>query len=220
MKWSHVAFLSILICSLALAGDKPSTQPTRPRDIAGVGGRMLKRDGGAGQKPTQDEINAAMAFVKENAPNHYQLFNRLPENSPRRERAQGLMVMRYRNLMRMKENNPDAYQAMLDQWKLEDQAIDDARSIKEGKPDADVRLREVCRQMVEKSLDERRARIAKLRTALDEQQKQLEKDEENKENVIAQLVNETQRKFERLFDVPDRDRGAAPQPNDVNALQK
>jgi hypothetical protein len=221
MKRTHVAFLSLLISPLAMAADKPSTQPVRPRDVAGVGGRILKHDGMLpGQKPTQEEIDAAMAFVKENAPNHYDLFNRLPENSPRRDRAQQLMVMRYRNLMRMKDNNADAYQAMLDQWKLEDEAIDDARAIKEGKPDSDVRLREVCRQMVQKSLDDRRARIEKLRSALDDQQKQLDKDEQNKETVIAQLVNETQKKFERLFDIPDHDHGAAPQPNDVNALQK
>ena len=222
MKWTHVAFLSLMICPLAMAADKPATQPARPREGAGMGGgRMMKRDGMLlNLKPTQEEIDAAMAFVKANAPNHYELFNRLPENSPRRDRAEQLMVVRYRNLMRMKDQNPDVYQALLQQWKLEDEAIEEARAMKEGKKDADVRLREVCRQMVQKSLDERRARIEKLRATLDEQQKQLDRDEQNKDNLMAQLVTETQRKFERLFGGPDRERGQAPEPNDVNALQK
>src|SRR5207249_4920132 len=115
-----------------------------------------------------------------------------------------IMVNRYRNLMRMQEQNPEAYEAMLAQWKLEDQAIGFARALKEGKPDADVRLREVVRQMVERSLRERRARIEKLRKALEEQQKQLDQDEQNKDQTIAQQITKTENEFDRMSRAKDR----------------
>src|SRR5205823_9112592 len=130
------------------------------------------------------------------------------------------------NLMRMKEQNPDAYDAMLEQWKLEDEAVGFAQAMKENtQRDADVRLREVVRRMVQKSLDIRRERIDKLRKLLDEQQKQLDQDEQNKEQLMKQQVAEAVNKFERLFGTGGKDHGPVDQGDgrdgkDVNALTK
>ena len=221
MKWTHVALIAVAVLPLTLLADEPSTQPSRP-----YAGRMqgMKRDGFMPNvKPTKEELDEAMAFMKDNAPVHYELLNRLPEDAPRRNRAGQLLVMRYRGLMHLKDQNPEAYEAMLHQWQLEDEAMGDARALKEGKPDADVRLREVARRIVQNGLDDRRARIDKLRKALDQQQKQLDQDEQNKDQLMTQLVTDTENKFERLFGGKDRgpvDQGDKPDGKEINALQK
>jgi hypothetical protein len=229
MKWITALLLALVLSpSMALA-EKPSTQPSRPGKGEGAYARQqnMKRDGFMpGMKPTQAELDEALAFMKDTAPHHYELFNRLPEGGPRRARAEQIMVMRYHNLMRMKDQNPDAYDAMLEQWKLEDEAIGYAQAMREKtQPDADVRLREVVRQMVQKSLDVRRERIDKLRKLLDEQQQQLDQDEQNKEKLMKQQVAEALNKFERLFGIGGKDRGPIDQSDghdgkDVNALTK
>lgn len=231
MKWIHLVLLATLILPTTLFAERPSTQPARPFGKGdGQFGKMPpKRDGFApGLKPTQEELDEALAFVKDTAPNHYRLFNRLPEGGPRRMRAEQIIVMRYHNLMRMKEQNPEAYDAMLGQWKLEDDAIGYAEAVKnKSQPDAEVRLREVVRQIVQKSLDLRRERLDRARKSLDEQQKQLDEDEQNKDQLMKQQFTEAVNKFERLFGGGPKDRGPGPgdqgdRPDgkDVNALQK
>jgi hypothetical protein len=221
MKFTLVALIAVFVLPLTVKADDPATQPSRP-----MGARMreFKRDGlMPGAKPTQEEIDEAMAFMKDKAPNHYELFNRLPQDSPRRNRAEQILVMRYRNLMRVKDQAPEAYDAMLRQWQLEDQAIGFAREIKEGKqPDADVRLREVVRQMVQKNLDDRRARIERLRKEVDDLQKQLDQDEQNKTQLMSQLVTDTQNKFERLFGLKEHGGGQdhPDKPQEIDALPK
>ena len=228
MKWITALLLALLLSPLMALAEKPSTQPSHPGKGEGGFARQQKRDGFMpGMKPTQAELDEALDFMKDTAPHHLELFNRLPEGGPRRAHAEQIMVMRYHNLMRMKDQNPDAYDAMLEQWKLEDEAIGFAQALREKtQPDADVRLREVVRRMVQKSLDVRRERIEKLKKLLDEQQKQLDQDEQNKEKLMNQQVAEALNKFERLFGTGGKDRGPIDQGDgfngkDVkNALQK
>jgi hypothetical protein len=226
MKSIHLVLLAILVAPMTALAERPATQPSRPFAGKAEGGyaKMPKRDGFMpGMRPTTQELEEAMSFVEKNSPNHFNLFNRLPEGSPRRARAEQLMVMRYHNLMRVKEQNPEVYDAMLQQWKLEDEAVGYARAMKEHtQPEANVRLREVVRRMVQMSLDQRRERIDRLRKALDEQQKQLEQDEQDKDKLMEQQAREAVNKFERLFG--GKDHGAdAPEPAEgggVNALTK
>jgi hypothetical protein len=230
MKWITAFLLALLLSPLMARAERPSTQPSRPGKGEGAFARQqnMKRDGFApGMKPTQAELDEALDFMKDTAPHHLELFNRLPEGGPRRARAEQIMVTRYHNLMRMKEQNPDAYDAMLEQWKLEDEAIGFAQAVREKtQPDADVRLREVVRRMVQKSLDVRRERIEKLKKLLDEQQKQLDQDEQNKDQLMKQQIAEALNKFQRLFGVDGgKDRGPIDQGDghdgkDVNALTK
>ena len=63
---------------------------------------------------------AKLAFVEKNFPNHFDLFNRLPKDGPfRNNMVLPKMVQKYRQLMRMEEQNPEAYQVMLTQAKFE-----------------------------------------------------------------------------------------------------
>ena len=150
--------------------------------------------------PTQDEIDATLKFTQENFPNHYSFFAKLPQNGPFRNKvAIPKMVERYRMLMRMQENNPEAYSAMMQQGKLQDDALGFARDLKSGASDAEAKLRDSITNMVEQSLTDRRTRIMKLRRMLDEQQSKLEQDERNRDKLITEQIDKTEKEADRML---------------------
>ena len=134
MKLTTLALAALLAFPIAAQAQKtePKPNPNRDRpermDKPGPGAR--KADGFMpGRQTTQQEIEQTLAFVKENFPNHHALFSRLPENGPLRRAAENKMTNSYRQLMRMEDQNPDAYKALLSQAKFEDQALGLARDL-------------------------------------------------------------------------------------------
>src|SRR5437867_7337971 len=93
------------------------------------------------------------------------------------------MVQKYRQLMRMEEQNPEAYQVMLTQAKFEDEALGYARD------KDDAKLRDVAHRMIQKGLEDRRERIEKLEKILDDQKQKLSEDEQNADQLVAQQVD-------------------------------
>ncbi len=227
MNLKSLALLAILAVPLTTLADKPSTQPSHPFASKGdpVFGRALNRRDGMNQqmpKPTQQEIDDTLAFVQKNFRNHYELFSRLPKDGPFRNNVVlPRMVNRYRQLMRIQDQNPEAYQSLLSQARFEDQALGLARDKNEGKPEADAQMRDVVRQMIKQGLDDRRDRIDKLEKALEEQKKKLEEDEQNQDQLVSDQVDRTTTEFNRMFRGVDRDNsGTAPDTGGVNALTK
>src|SRR5581483_5909266 len=186
MKLTSAFVLVLLFAPLASAADKPSTRPFFPRQEFGRAARL---------KATQPEIDETLPFVKDNFKNHYDLFSRITPGTPFYNMAVNKMVNRYRQLMRMKDQNPDIYDAMLKQAKSEDNALGFAKNLADKLPDADVRLREAVRVMVDQGLDERRQRIQKLRELLDEQEKKLKEDEDNRDQTIASQIDRIKEEY-------------------------
>jgi hypothetical protein len=182
-----------------------------------------RRDGMVPPKPTQQEIDDALVFIQKNFPNHFEMFNRLPKDAPfRNNMVLPRMVQRYRQLMRIQDQNPEAYGAMLRQAQFEDEALGYARDITERRPDAEVRLKEVVRRMIQRGLDDRRERIERLERALAEQKQKLAEDEQNKDDLIAQQIDRTQNEFQKMFRGKDRgafDGNDGRDGKDINALQ-
>lgn len=233
-KFTTFALLAALAAPLVTLAEKPSTQPSQMagpmRPFGGKGdpvfGRMGRREGNP-PRPSTQEIDETLTFIEKNFPNHFEMFSRLPREGPFRNNVVlPRMVQRYRQLMRMQDQNPEAYDAMLRQAQFEDEALGYARDIKERTakdphPDAEVRLKEVVRRMIQRGLDDRRERIERLEKALADQKQKLADDEQNKDQLIADQVDRTQTEFEKMF--RGKDRGAtfdATDAKDVNALQK
>ena len=101
--------------------------------------------------------NGALNYMRLNFPNRFDLFSRLPEKGPYRNNVVlPRLVQRDHQLMRMQDQNPEVYDVVLQQAKLEDDVLGWAKAKSEGKPDAEVRLHESVRRMVQHGLDERR----------------------------------------------------------------
>jgi hypothetical protein len=150
--------------------------------------------------PTQDEIDATLKFTQENFPVHYSFFAKLAQNGRFRNKvAIPRMVERYRTLMRLKEISPDAYAAMMQQAKLQDDALGLARDLKNGSAAAESKLRESISSMVDQSLSDRQARIMKLRRMLDEQQAKLDQDQRNRDKLVAEQIDKTEKEAERML---------------------
>lgn len=239
MKLKTLLLVPMLALAVPARADGPTSQPsatTQPSAAGpvrregksdngmggGSGGRMGRRDGYMpGAKPTQEEIDDTIAYVKANFPNHYELFSNIPENAPFRKVAIQKMVNRYRQLLRMQDQAPEAYDAVLRQAKFEDDAIGFARDADQNKPDADVRLREVVRRMIERGLNERKDRIAKLRSALSEQEKKLKEDEDAQEKLITDQIVRTRQEYQRMLRPKDRsDADPADGSREINAMRK
>jgi hypothetical protein len=231
MKIRIALILALLVPAFSFA-ERPTTQPNRPLKD-GVFGRFPRHENfGPGGKPTQDEIDATIAFAKDKFPNHYDLFSHIPEGTPFHNIVVTKMVVRYRQLMRMQDQNPEVYDAMLKQAQAEDEALGYAREMAAHAADADtklkdaaeVRLHEAIRAMVDRGLQERRDRIEKLRLQLDDQEKKLNEDEANRDNVIASQIDRIQQEYQRMVQGPRRggldNKGDAPQGKEIDALQK
>jgi hypothetical protein len=227
-----VPVVSFPVTSSAEKPDKPTTQPARP--FGRFEGPMGKiGPGRQGQfngpiKYTPEEFDTAREFAQKNFPSFYDMFTQLPEKGPMRNALAQRMVGRYRNMMRMQDQNPELYTTMLDQAKLEDKAIGYAREMRNAKTDAakadaKAKLDNTVAQIIDQSLTERQQRIEKLRSLLDDQEKKLKEDQDNKDQLIAQQINHTQQEFDRMLRGNLRGPGAdggAPAPDNVNALQQ
>lgn len=220
-----LSLFSVAVCASAApttapsesaAPAAPSTQPSRPMPGAREGhitrGEVFRGNGNSANPnlnpadstqthpPTQEEIDATLKFTQENFPVHYSFFAKLSENGRFRNKvAIPRMVERYRSLMRLKESSPDAYAAMMQQAKLQDDALGFARDLKTGSAAAEAKLRDSISSMVDQSLSDRRERIMKLRRMLDEQQAKLEQDERNHDKLVEAQIDKTEKEAERML---------------------
>jgi hypothetical protein len=233
-NWIRLTLLGVMVFPLIASAEAPSTRPSTQPATRPTGGpnrpegafrprrdalREAMRDGLPPKPPTPDEIEAATKFCQENFPNHYGFFARLPENGQGRRFVIPKMVQRYRMLMHMQENNPDAYKAMLEQSKIQDQALGYARDLFNEKPGAESKLRESIRQMVDKGLTDRQERIMKLRRMLDEQERKLKQDQDNRDKMVDEQIDKTKKEADRMLKGKDgpataenTDKAAPPEP--------
>ena len=218
--------LAIPMISVAQKADKPGNPQRGPYRPDGPGNKLPKAGMfGPPVKFTPEELDTAREFARKNFPSFYEMYSRLPENGPMRMNMSQRMVGRYRNMMRMQEQNPELYDTMLSQARLEDEAIGYAREMRNGKTEtakaeAESKLRKTVAQIIDKNLSARQQHIEKLRAMLAEQERQLKDDQDNKDQIIAQQIDRTQKQFDGML--RGNIRGPAPGqvPDGVNTLQQ
>jgi hypothetical protein len=133
---SKLALLVVLLAPVVSFGekpdktDKPTTRPFANRQDYLPRPPRPGRDFTAGPKPTKEELDSATDFAKKNFPVFYDMYTRLPENGPMRAALMQRMVGRYRNMLRQQEQNPELYDALLSQAKLEDEALGYLRELR------------------------------------------------------------------------------------------
>src|SRR5207248_7360713 len=99
-----------------------------------------------------------------------------------------------------KDQDPDMYEQLLKEAKLEDDAINLVKASRGGDSGAESDLRENARQLVELSLETRQARIAKLEQALKDQKDQLAFDLDHKAERIDEKVKNLKKQFSGALD--------------------
>ena len=129
------------------------------------------------------------AFMKETFPVRYHFYEMMPEDRPAKKRIAQVMVQKYRQFRHMQETQPDAYEAMLKQEQLRDQAFGYARDARAGNAEAEDKLRMAVTAMVDLNLQERQARIEKLKKTLDEMMQQFSDDQAHREQKIDDQID-------------------------------
>jgi hypothetical protein len=185
----------------------------------GMGG--MKRDG-MGPRVTPQEADDIADFLKKERPNLYKLYQRIPEGRPMKMMVLQRFANRYRQLTRMEDQNPDGYQAMMQQEHLRDEALGYAMDVREGKEGAEQRLAQTISQMVEKNITERQQQIMKMERTLEELKARLKEDQDNKQKVIDQQVAQTKQEMDKMLRGIERGQGKDPADanKEINALQR
>jgi len=236
MNLKRVALITLLSAPMVWAVDRPSTtqpsqpaQPTRPfagrPDGPGAGRMGMKRDG-VSPRITPQEADQIAEFLKKERPNLYKLYQRIPEDRPMmRMGVLQRWAPRYRQLMRMQDQNPDGYEAMMRQERLRDDALGFALDMRDGKEGAEQRLVQSISQMVEKNITERQQQVMKAERQLEELKARLKEDQDNKQKVIDDQVAQTKTEMEKMLrgiersQGKDKEKDPATGNSEINALQ-
>lgn len=213
----------------------PSTQPTTRPDRRDRGGenrdearesRSRERQGGymmprAGDNyrneelPTEEEWAEIIDFMKTSSPVRLEMYEKLAETfkDSVNERpiigARKRMAGRYRDLMMMKERHPDMFEFALKQTVLEDQILGLMREIRDGGENEprSKKFRELVTAYVDNFLNEREARLKRLREMVERDTKSIEKDRGRMDELVDKQSEKFEKEMSRLIDFwedPDR----------------
>lgn len=218
---------------------EPSTQPTtRPdrrergwdmRDVLEArqqrgGGFMTGRGGDYRNEeiPTEEEWDEIVEFMRQNSPVRLELYDKLA-GSVNRGRGEGLaerfvqgarrrIAGRYRDLMAMKDRHPDMYEFAFKQIVLEDQILGYMRDLRETPENEALRekLRGKVADYVDNFLDEREARLKRLKEMVERETQTIQKDRASLDDLIDKQSEKFEREMARLLDFWE-DPGAAMQ---------
>ena len=194
------------------AGERDESSPRNGRLSVGPFGDgrglppYLRNDPRISQEPPdEDEWDAIAAFMETNAPHRWSIYRRFEEQAVSDGRPSMIlnnlrkrMAIRYRMLSVLKQDQPDLYEFVIRQAKLEDQAIETMAAIRERPDDLSARdrLRQLAEQFIRNTLEERQTRIERLRRALAQEEDALRRDRED----IHPLVERILQRFEEEAD--------------------
>jgi hypothetical protein len=201
MKLWITGFCILAFVAVAVRADQPATRPTTPNDVRsferqpgyeGGGGRRM---GGGPRRlaeplPTDAEWGEISAFMKEHSPERLNAINSLPDGV-RRDNLKILLNREYKNFQRIKVDQPEVGQLMIKRLDLEDRVFKLANDVRAERAHGDPRLNS-DKQSLEKtvgdwidaSFKEREARVARLKTALADEEDKLERDRANREQLV------------------------------------
>jgi len=104
---------------------------------------------------------------------------------------------RLRQMIRIKEQDPELYMRMVHQFELQDQAIGMVRKSKAGEPPT-KELRDLVTELVHTGISLRQQRIAKLEKQLDTEKQKLENDQKNEQKLIDQQIESLRKEGREL----------------------
>jgi hypothetical protein len=177
--------------ALAAPGDVRRGGPMRG---AGPGGSASAAAADQPLQPpaTPEETHDAEVWAKQMFPVRYAFYDLVPEGRPAKRQMTQNMVRHYRLFRRIQEQQPDLYDFMIKQEQLRDQALGLARDARRGNADAESKLRETVTQIYDLNIQEREARIERLKKNLDSMESQLSTDREQRDQKITEQIRKLQ----------------------------
>lgn len=170
--------------------------------------------GGFWQEPTPEQWERALGFLRQNAPRRLEVYERAfaewreqnpttqPSDLPRSIRgARARIYWRIRMLQALEERDPPLYELELRLFRLEDEiigAMSDARRAREAGDEAGAsaaadQARQAVQAYAQGVLEQREARIARLRQELAREEQRLEADRANIEQLVERLMERFRR---------------------------
>lgn len=146
---------------------------------------------------SDQEWAEVQTFLRDHSPYRLELLQRVPENTRTYHRLRGMIVNRYRHLERVRQQDTRAYELMLAQFALEDEALRLASELRSAPPSEQERIRDELRQiaveLVQSSIQERKRRLEELERAIQEERARLQADQQDVqalvESRLEQLIN-------------------------------
>jgi hypothetical protein len=188
----------------------PTTRPARSGGISG--GTPVGAAGGGSGAPlrnffrgpppplTDKDLADAEQFIKDNLPNRYRLLSGLPRDLPVRRKAIELAAAKYRFMIRIRETDPDLFDAYLQQEKLRDRAVGLVEEYRKGDAAADEELRRTVADLVDAGLRERQTRIDRLEKQLADLKQQLAHDQGRRDALAEEEVRKIRNQTNALLD--------------------
>lgn len=183
----------------------------RPGMGMGPGRWMGGRLNPAAWSPMEWEETAA--FLKEHSPKRLEVLNSLDENG-RKIRLRTAFINTYRNIQRLKKDDPDLVGAVIKRVELEDAVfaisgqIREAKRKGEGTRQGNLRadLSQKLNELVDTNIKERQLRIARLERTLKQERERLEGDQKSRDQLVEKRLN-------NLIDgrLGDEEHGQAPE---------
>jgi hypothetical protein len=212
MNWLAIVTVTTALCGGMVSGvmgqDAPTTQPEESENelrqdmMRSYGRSFMGRWGGPGGDFTDEDWEAAEAFMQEHSPNRWKLFEQLPEGSPRRGPVMRMIIARYRNLQSTREEDAALYELRLQQLTLEDGIWFTVREMRnqvsdEQRATLETNLRDKVAAAVDVWLKERERRLQRLEETLKLERERLATDLNRREEMVE---NRLQREMEKSSD--------------------
>lgn len=208
-------FVGVVLCSAPMVlGDDSTAQPNPGHmDRSGErgfrhgdGSRMFPRGSGRMvEPPTEQEWTDVSAFMKENSPKRWEIFESLPEASALRERARNMLVVKYRMLAKTKLDDSALYATLVQRVKLEDTIFALVTALRKAKTEAGSNTDSVRKEfrtqvtaLVDLGTTERRQRIERLEKSLLAEREKLAADQRHRGEIIEDRMH----RFENGNDWP------------------
>jgi hypothetical protein len=165
---------------------------------------------------TQADWDDTAAFLKEHSPRRLDVVNSLGDGRGeyfRKMRLQNFFVNTYRNIQRLKKDDPELAGAVTRRVELEDMVFGLTGQYREAKKKGDTArqasirhdLADTVSDLVDTNIKERQLRIARLERTLKQEQDRLAADTKSRDQFVEKRLN-------NLLDgrTPDDDRGEVP----------
>ena len=195
--------------ALAQWPDAPPPPPSHEE------GEPRPRQFGRFAPPSASEIDDAMVFMQENAPNRWQAIQMLPDDdSSLRRNVIGFVVARYRALQGLKDDDSTLYDIKVQQLRTEDEVYGllSGTETPERREKLRQPLTDRAQKMQELTLAEREQRIHRLKDIIEHQEASLSADRLKIATLVSArveaLINEGQAALreDRPMGPPKRDR--------------
>jgi hypothetical protein len=161
--------------------------------------------------PTDEEWQEIVEFMKVNSPVRLEMYDKLvtvfksSANDRPLQGARRRIAGRYRDLMSMKERHAEMYEFALKQMVYEDQILGTMRELRDapGSEPLQGKLREQVASYVDNFLNEREARLKRLREMCDKETAKIQEDRASKDQLIEKQSERFEKEMSRMIDFWD-----------------